>query len=288
MRAISVSKAVRLYLLSLDGVKSPATVTWYQARLAGLEDQLGQISIDRVSTDKLRLWRAGLTRRGQLSDWTIHGHVRAVRRMFAWLVEEGRLKASPATRLELPHIAFEPKRGIDRADMLAIIAAANSPRDFALVLFLGDTACRRGGLAHLLIEDVDLDRGRALVREKGDKTRPVYFGPRTRAALREYIGGRMSGPVFVSLTTGAQLTADGVYQVLKRLALYAGVSERWNPHSWRHGAARGMLRRGANLAQVSQILGHADVGVTVKFYGSFVDSELAACHAKYGWLPGGE
>ena len=47
-----------------------------------------------------------------------------------------------------------------------------------------------------------------------------------------------------------------------------------------------MLRSGANLAQVSQILGHSDVSVTVKFYGSFVDEELKQLHGRYSWVPG--
>src|SRR5258707_371358 len=81
----------------------------------------------------------------------------------------------------------------------------------------------------------------------------------TGRALRLYIGGRRTGPVFLNQWTGEALKPGGIYLLLKRLALSCGVTSRWNPHSWRHGAARGMLRRGANLAQVSQILGHSDV-----------------------------
>jgi site-specific recombinase XerD len=140
-------------------------------------------------------------------------------------------------------------------------------------------------VANLKIEDLELSRGRALVREKGSKTRPVYLQRRTCDALRAYLKGRKTGPVFLNQWTAKGLKTGGIYQVLERLAACAGVTQRWNPHSWRHGAARGMLRRGANLAQVSQILGHSDVSVTVKFFGSFVDDELKAAHARYGWLP---
>jgi len=127
-------------------------------------------------------------------------------------------------------------------------------------------------------------RGRAIVHEKGSRARTVFLQRRTCQALRSYVGTRKAGPVFLA-RAGKRLRYDGIYQLLKRLAARAGVTEKWNPHNWRHGAARGMLRRGANLAQVSQILGHSDVSVTVRFYGSFVDDELAACHSKYTWLP---
>lgn len=283
---MTISRALSLFFLSLEGVKSPATIAWYRKRLAGLEAQLGRKGIDRVNVSDLRLWRAALGRR-KLSVWTLHGHVRAARRLFAWLVEEGRLKVSPAQRLELPRLTYEPRKGIEHGDMLKIVAAAaGSERDYSLVLFLADSGARCGGVCHLRVEDLELARGRAIVHEKGSKARPVFLQPRTCHALRTYLGGRRSGPVFLGLR--GPLHYDGVYQLLKRLAKRAGVTEKWNPHNWRHGAARGMLRRGANLAQVSQILGHSDVSVTVKFYGSFVDDELKAAHARYTWLPGEE
>lgn len=289
MRGTSVSRALSLFLVSLEGVKSPATIAWYRHRLAGLEALLGQKHIDRITVGDLRSWRANLSQRSGLSVWTVHGHVRAVRRLFGWLVQEGRLKANPAKRLELPRLTYEPRKGIEFGDMLKIVECARaSPRDYALVLLLADSACRCGGVANLTVDDLELSRGRAMVREKGEKVRPVFLQARTCAALRAYLKGRSSGPVFLNQWTGKGLKPGGIYQVLERLAACAGVTERWNPHSWRHGAARGMLRRGANLAQVSQILGHADVSVTVKFYGSFVDDELKAAHARYGWLPGEE
>jgi len=267
MRTITVSRALSLFLVSLDGVKSPATIAWYRQRLAGLEARLGRKGIGRVKVSDLRAWRGALCRRKKLSVWTLHGHVRAVRRLFAWLVQEGRLKASPAKRLELPRLTYEPRKGIDFGDMLKMVAAArSSPRDHALVLFLADTACRCGGVANLRVEELDLARCRAVVVEKGSKARTVYLHPRTCEALRAYLMARRTGPVFLNQWTGKGLKPGGIYQVLERLAAKAGVFQRWNPHSWRHGAARGMLRRGANLAQVSQILGHSDVSVTVRFY----------------------
>ena len=271
----------------MDGVKSPATIAWYRKRLAGLEARLGKVGIDQVKVDQLRDWRACLLRQ-ELSVWTLHGHVRAARKFFRWLAEEGLLRCSPALRLELPRLTYEPRKGIDQRDMLRMIAQARaSPRDYALVLFLADSAARCGGVASLTIPDLELVRGRAVVHEKGSKARTVYLQPRTCEALRSYLGTRVSGPVFLGLS-GKGLRYDGIYQLLKRLAHRAGVTERWNPHNWRHGAARGMLNRGANLAQVSQILGHSDVSVTVRFYGSFVDDELKAAHARYTWLPPSE
>lgn len=280
---MKTEKAAALFLQALEGVMSPATVTWYRHRLGALVDSLGSRAISRLTVDHLRAWRAEVCRR-PLSPWTLHGHVRAARRLFAWLVEEGHLALSPAARLELPALHYEPAKGITLTDMHKVFAAARGePRDYALCLFLADTGARVGGVAGLQVSDLDFNSGRALVREKGSKTRTVYLTRRTCNALRHYLGGRHSGPVFLGLRgrAGEPLKAGGIYQLIERLAARAGVTGRWNPHAWRHGAARGWLKAGANLAQVSQMLGHTDVSVTVKFYGAFVDEELKAAHRKY-------
>lgn len=284
---MKVRGAIQAFLASLEGVKAPATVHWYSTRLAGLEARLGGHLLHRITIADLRQWRSVLVSQSNLSSWTRHGHVRAVRRLFRWLEVEGHTETNLAARLELPKIEFVPRRGIDYRDMLSMVRAASaSPRDYALVLLLADTAARVGGVAGLTIKDLDLSAGRAFVREKGGKTRVVFFGPRTAAALAAYIDQRQTGPVFLSLKGGRRLQGGGIYQAMERLAARAGVKERWNPHSFRHGAARAMLRSGANLAQVSQILGHSDVSVTVKFYGSFVDEELKQLHGRYSWVPG--
>lgn len=279
----TLNQGAALFIASMIGVLAPATVLWYRRRLAPLLAAFGDHRMINLTVDDLRAYRAALAEKN-LSPWTLHAHTRAARRLFVWLVQEGRLTDSPAARLELPALPIEPAKGITVADMGRIISAARaSPRDYALCLFLADTGARVGGVAGLEVKDLDLASGRAIVREKGSKARTVYLTRRTCKALRDYLGGRRSGRVFLGSRgrAGQPLTTGGIYQALERLAARAGVVGRWNPHSWRHGAARGWLKRGANLAQVSQLLGHSDVSVTVKFYGAFVDEELRAAHKRF-------
>ncbi|MBN1956041.1 MAG: tyrosine-type recombinase/integrase, partial [Anaerolineae bacterium] len=120
------------------------------------------------------------------------------------------------------------------------------------------------------------------------KARYVYLKERTTDALRSWLSVRPSGKgdaVFVGLR--GPLTESGIYQVLRRLAKAADIEGRHNPHSMRHGWARGALRNGADISDVSQILGHSDIAVTVKFYGQWADDELKERHDQFSWLPEG-
>jgi site-specific recombinase XerD len=298
------SDALARFLLSLDGVKSVQTVTWYRRRLSSLVAFLGNAPVEAVSVDDLRRWRAGLAARtcryehhpfrheplkGGLSPFTLHGYVRAARRWFAWLFDEGMLPANPAARLELPKLPRAGRKGLSQLEMQRMIEAARASgiaRDYAVVMFLACSLCRVGGLVGLRLGDLDLERGRALVREKGEKERTVYLERHAVNALRAWLVLRPDVPhdfVFVG-RRGLPMTGNGVYQMLKRLAKAAGV-KKFNPHAWRHGGARAMKLAGAPTGVVRQILGHEDERVTEQFYGDLDDEELAACHAQYTWLP---
>ena len=287
-----LSEAVEAFLLSCDGCKSSATVKWYRRRLADLCGFLGACDLAAITVFDLRRFRAKLASRG-LSVWTLHGYCRAVRRLFHWLWTEGVLPVHVGSRLELPKLPKRPRLGIPRddAEKILMVAKNTSLRDHAMVLFLAVTACRVGGLVGLRIADVDVARARAWVCEKGDKARVVYLEARSIAALCAWLDVRpkVEHPfVFTSSRTGQPLTVSGVYQALRSLARAAGVPHGWNPHNWRDGAARGMQAAGMPTGQLSLILGHSDVRVTVEFYGTCNEDELAAAHARYAWLAAGD
>ena len=68
-------------------------------------------------------------------------------------------------------------------------------RDEAMIRLLLDCGVRVSELCALTVDGVDLDQGMALVRGKGSKVRPVYFGARTTRALDRYLRARAPAPV---------------------------------------------------------------------------------------------
>lgn len=304
--------ALEDFYLSMDGVKSKRTVVWYRQKLYSLSIALGDCSLEEVDLRMLRRWRADLASKdkkyvghpskppveGELSKLTIHGYIRACRRFFHWCEEEGYLQENITKRLEAPPKPKNVPKGIkENTRDLIIEQAKSNPRDYAMVLFLADTACRAAGIAGLRMEELDLNCCVAVVHEKGrggnKKARLVYFGKKTRRALEDWLDVRpnVNCPyVFINTSCGrtkkrpSGLTVSGIYQIFKRLGRALGIKEGWNPHNWRHGAARGMLKNGASLIEVSQILGHSSVSVTGDFYGIVGEDELKETHRAYGWI----
>lgn len=296
----NVQDCIALFITAISLDVKPATVVYYNKSLRPLH-ALGDMPIADVTINHLREQYSNLRDRrvkyaehpsrpvesGALSPYTLAKYVRAWRRFFAWLVEEEIIDRNPANRLKKPGLAQKPPGDMLPADLEKIIdeAQQTSARDTAIVLMLADTGCRVGGLVGLRLADVDVENGHALVNEKGDRARFVFFGARTKAALKSYLDERLADSgeqLFIGLR--GPLTPAGVYQLLKRLARRAGVTGRFNPHSMRHAWARQALKKSGDLKAVSQILGHSSVAVTAQFYAYYLDGELQERHAELSWI----
>jgi integrase/recombinase XerC len=268
-------------------------------------------------SEKREKWGGGSTHPtqiGKLSPSYLHGLVRATRTLFRWLQADHKIEADPSISLKLPKIPKTGRKGISDADALKIIDRAKTglgdglaERDYALIRFLESTGARLGGITSLHLVDLNLDAPdpecrRATVCEKGDKERTVCMTPGALAALRAWLAVRPEiedDHVFLGRTQAGDwhaLTGDGVYQVLERYAVAVGLKKieagksipekgksapPWSPHQWRHRYGRKLAQSGMSLGTISQLMGHEDVTITVKFYGIFSMSEQQNSYDRY-------
>ena len=277
------------YLLACEFELRPVTVAWYGRMLRPLCDWLDRAGVVVPTVGDLRRARVDLLRE-DYSQTTKRDYVRMWRQFFRWLMVEGFLAEDPSARIRLPaKPSTQPHYLVDREvnQLLGWALAHGSPRDYALLTFLISTGARRRGLVGLDVGQVDFFGGRAYVVEKGEKTRAVYLAPVALNALRVYLDTRGKlgddAPVFVS-ARGARMHPDSVSHIVSKLGKRAGLQMKLGPHLLRHTFARLYLLNGGDLATLSQMLGHADVSITVEYYGRFADEELRRKHAAHNPL----
>ncbi|HEY65828.1 MAG TPA: tyrosine-type recombinase/integrase [Caldilineae bacterium] len=301
-----LSEAIKALLVATraDG-RSERTVDSYEQRLRDFLAFLGDQPVGRITVHDIRAYAAHLRSRkeryvdhparerksGGLSPFTVASYLRAVKRLFNWLVEEGIISESPARRVKLPKLGRHEPKAISREDFLKLLKAAEGDdpwqrRARALLLFLADTGCRRGGLEYLRVDDVDLEQRLVRITEKGSRARLVPFSEVTREALEDWLEVRPEdkGPwLFTALGPKGKgrLTGDGIRQILDRLAKKAGVKGPVNPHSFRHAFAREYLLNGGDLATLADLLGHSSVQVTWEYYSIFRIRELQERHDRF-------
>ena len=297
--SLSLGEAVLEFDDAKLGEIADTTRRWYGSHLKALTRYLGEDRpVDSVTVSDLRKWRRYLfeprtkygERRpgveGRYSDKTIAGQIAACKAFFNWLESEGEVESSPARALKPLKRKREDPKPISEADYLRILEAArrHSAREFAIIMFLADTGCRLQGIATLKLKNIRLDkenmRGHAIVTEKGDKARRVYFREATYKAITAYLMVRPDGYDTLFIGTAGPLTAAGIYQAIRRLAKRAGITGRCNPHSFRHRYARTASQSGIPLNVLSTMLGHEDTAITARYYAIFAEDELERWHQK--------
>lgn len=304
---MKLSEATDIFLAAVKAENlSQETVKWYRKRLSRLVAFFSDCELCEVSsTDHLRRFVVSLQEQdlkyekhryhkpipGHLSPATIHSYVRCIKRLFNWLEDEKIITLNIAYRLKKPEMPKQPPKEIAESDLLALLNASkvwgkHRARNYAMILFLAETGVRVAGLVNLRLGDVDLKRGQAVVTEKGNKSRVVFFGKETRKALSAWLAERSDDAEYLFVGDCGRLTAYGVRMTLRHLKRFAGIEGRVNPHSFRHFFAKRMIMQGGDVSLLSALMGHSDIKVTRDAYLIFKTDELQGAHNRFASLDG--
>lgn len=212
---------------------------------------------------------------GGLSKFTIARMIQAVKSFFEWFVKKApqhRLKVSPADGVEYRDPGTAPLKHITASEIKDLLSAATHPRDYALIRFALATGARRGGLQGMKVGDLELGERAAVLTEKGDKTRTVYFDHETRDAIMRWLRVRpQTTDALWAKDDGEPLTLAGLRQVLLRLCRKAGL-RTISLHMLRHTFCYFSLKRKVPIPHIQSQMGHRDPKTTLG-YANQVDAD---------------
>ncbi len=217
----------------------------------------------------------------------------ALRIFFRWLHRSGRCSADLATVVPVPRTGRKLPVVLGEESSRRLIEAvdiAHGPlalRDRCILELLYSCGLRVSELATLRLEDMNFERGLLRVSGKGGRTRLAPIGRAALAIVAEYLRTarprlvkRGAAPSELILSTrGGRLTTARLWQIVRRRALLAGLDVPVHPHMLRHSFATHLLKNGADLRAIQEMLGHADVSTT-QIYTHVDRSHLSAVHAR--------
>jgi integrase/recombinase XerD len=270
------------------------TVEAYSRDLAKCSDFLSTRGIGdwrSVDGEAIRAFIQTLRRAG-MSPRSIARQLAAVRQLFRFLEAEGLVEKNPLPELlpaagprKLPHTlsADDVRKLLAQPDGAEPLGA----RDRAMLELLYATGLRVSELVRLELRQVNFQGNYLTVKGKGAKVRAVPFGRWARERLVDFIErgrrlllkGKNSSYVFTN-RSGAPLTRQGFWKIIRRYALAAGVEKRVTPHTLRHSFATHLLEGGADLRSVQSMLGHADISTT-QIYTHVDGARLKKIHREY-------
>ena len=254
-------------MLAAERGAAANTLTAYRRDLEQAEARVGILAQAQPADLALleRLW-AGL------APASAARKASALRQYYGFLVDEGRRTddpshalPSPATRRSLPKI-------LGHAEIEALFARAEEDaksdepgalRLLVLIELLYGSGLRATELVSLPLAAVPRDAPFLTVTGKGGVARMVPVSGRAKQALARWLAVRPPGGKQLFPSRTGHLTRVRLHQLLKALAVRAGLDPaKLSPHVLRHAFATHLLEGGADLRVLQTLLGHADIATT--------------------------
>lgn len=220
------------------------------------------------------------------------GYVSAFRSLFrAWAFNRDLIAKDP-TRL-LGEVRAKRGRYLDTFTEAEVEALTGLPGDDGLrMLLMFDTGLRIGELCRLRVRNVQVERSQIVVLGsrsggggKGDKDRIVPMTSRLLQAFSDwslvegvhrddYVVAHQKGGAGRGVSHRRTPLTEDAYRAWFYKALDRAGVRKLKPHATRHTFATILLRRGASMVHVRDLLGHSSIQVTVDLYGHLVTDDL--------------
>ena len=271
-----------LNYMTVERGASPNTLAAYRNDLTQLTEFLQ--SADGLSNDHVA-WEKVTER--TISDYVLYLHglgysettrvrkIASTKSLFGFLVDEGTLEGNPTTNVSAPRIGRSLPEALTVEEVDRLLAApgeVHTPeaiRDQAMLELLYASGMRVSEMLSLDMEDVSIETGAVRCFGKGGKERivPIHGGASEAVSfyveeVRPGLLGSKTTPALFLNRRGSRLTRQGFWLILKGYCKRAGLNGKITPHTLRHSFATHLLRGGAPLRHVQELLGHASINTT--------------------------
>ncbi len=227
-----------------------------------------------VETDHVRELMSQL-RDANYCKSTVARKLATLRSFYKFLVRRGYLNNNPVAPIRTPKQDKRLPKCLEIDQIEKLLSNPDTTtllgaRDRAMLEVLYSTGMRVSELIALDVGDVDLTSNTVRVSGKGKKRRVIPIGPGAVQTILHFLDLRRNDPrspnfdqdaLFIN-KHGQRLSTRSVRRKLDKYLLEAGLDLSVSPHTLRHSFATHMLRRGADLRSVQEMLGHQSLSTT--------------------------
>lgn len=275
---MEVTRLVEQFLrhTALERGRSANTVAAYRRDLERWGDSIGRRSVDSITGIEVTDYLAALRASG-LASSSITRALSSIRSFHRYLVAEGLATSDPTGSVGAPGRTMRLPKALTIEQVTALIESTptDTPiglRDRAILELMYATGARVSEAVGLVVDDVQADDMLDVITltGKGNKQRIVPVGRFAREAIDAYLvrgrpallaKGRGTPALFLG-ARGDPLSRQNVFLLIRAAAERAGIVDTISPHTLRHSCATHLLRGGADIRVVQELLGHASVATT--------------------------
>lgn len=303
-KSLTIDQAIAMYIqfIKAEENKSPLTVKTYLQSFQMLKSLSPIQTVDEISKESIREYKMKLheyrTRQGnELSVASKNHHLIVLKMLLRYLTREEEMIVYPPDNMRLFKMEERRVKYLQGDDLQKIFKQPDEYtkmglRDRAILQLFFSTGLRLAELTSLDRHDINFKTREISVRGKRRKIRVVFISDEAAVAIEKYLNARMDHltPLFVRNFTKIihvpppgeyyRLKRVGIYLIVKKYARRAGIVTSPSPHTLRHSFATDLLRNGADLRSVQEMLGHKEIGTT-QIYTHITNSQLKEVHKKY-------
>jgi site-specific recombinase XerD len=272
---------------------SQATIDTYTA---GMQQYLAWTGEDATIADlhAESIGRYQISRSAK-SAATIAKELSAIRAYCRWSIRAGLRSDDPTLHVDWPRKDEQLPRALQLRELRTLNRLLNTPlpvldvkarrirmRDHRIILLMLYCGLRRAEVARLLWRDLDLEDRTLTVRQgKGRRDRKLSIHPRLAANLALTPAAEQHGAVCGHLDARA-LAVDSIANTFTRYLASTGLDI--TAHQLRHTFATELLRSGADIRTIQELLGHASLATTARYLSIDMEAKRSAVEGlPEGW-----
>ena len=254
-----------------------------------LQEQ-GVASVSDVTSTNLNAYILYLEKEGRKPS-TISRSIASMKAFFGYLQKKNYVNQNPAEGLKAPKIEKKMPAILTTEETVKLLEqlSGSSPkelRDKAMLELLYATGIRVSELIALKLSDINISMEYLTCRD-AHRERIIPFGGIAREAIENYLDlGRPklikdeSCDLLFTNCSGGEMSRQGFWKIIKTYAQQAQIHKPITPHTIRHSFAAHLLENGADIHDIQEILGHADLSSTQR-YAHFLKERMQASYMKF-------
>ncbi len=270
------------YLL-IDKGYSNNTIDSYKIDLEKFLEYNKGKSINNITNSDLKEYVKWLNKEN-LNEKSISRNISCLKSFYKFLVIEKYVKNNPSDLISIPKVKKSLPKTLTEEEVIKLLDIELtdnfSYRNKAMLEVMYATGLRVSELVNLKLQDVDLSQDLVRTFGKGSKERVIPIGEYAREYLEKYIYEYRSSMLkkanneYLFLNNhGNKMTRQGFFKIIKKIAKEKGIDKELSPHTLRHSFATHLLKYGADLRTIQELLGHSDISTT-QIYTYISNEEL--------------
>ena len=225
-----------------------------------------------------------------LESTTVAHKITSIKSYFNYNIKRGIVSVNPADKVSRPKLTKHLPEYLTEEEVGKLLdVEVKSPYDYrnkTILELLYSSGIRISELVNIKTPNYDSEDCLIRIMGKGSKERIVPLGDYAVNIMNDYmnnyrplINKKHTDYVFIN-NRGDKISRQFIFKVIKKEALKKGIKKDISPHTLRHTFATHLLKNGADLRIIQELLGHENISTT-QIYTHVTNNKLKSDYETY-------